>query len=123
VSFTSDSYDNHVATFNLSRPKLNLTSLNYQPSLLHFANGRDLYVDLSVVSTLCGSYRNIGAKQAGAAGVARRNEKLRKYSEQMEMVAFEHLVVESIGGWNLEGKKLLKKIAARVAMFWRKKLY
>jgi hypothetical protein len=62
--------------------------------------------------TLCGSYRNIGAKQAGAAGVARRNEKLRKYSEQMEMVAFEPLVVESIGGWNLEGKKLLKKIAA-----------
>jgi hypothetical protein len=34
----------------------------------------------------------------------------------MEMVAFEPLVVESIGGWNLEGIKLLKKIAARVAM-------
>jgi hypothetical protein len=29
---------------------------------------------------------------------------------------FEPLVVESIGGWNLEGKNLLKKIAARVAM-------
>jgi hypothetical protein len=25
-------------------------------------------------------------------------------------------VVESIGGWNLDGKKLLKKIAARVAV-------
>jgi hypothetical protein len=31
--------------------------------ILDFANGRDLYVDLSVVSTLCVSYRNIGAKQ------------------------------------------------------------
>jgi hypothetical protein len=49
------------------------------------------------VPTLCGSYRNIGGKQAGAAGFARRNEKLRKYYEQMEVVAFELLVVESIG--------------------------
>jgi hypothetical protein len=73
-------------------------------------------LDLSIVSTLCGSYRKIGAKKAGAAGVARRNQKLRKYSGQVKMVAFEHLVVESIGGWNLEGKKILKKIAARVAM-------
>jgi hypothetical protein len=28
------------------------------------------------------------------------------------MVAFEPLLVESIGGWNLEVKKLLNKIAA-----------
>jgi hypothetical protein len=35
---------------------------------------------------------------------------------EYRQVAFESLVVESIGGWNLEGKKLLKKIAARVAM-------
>jgi hypothetical protein len=34
--------------------------------ILDFSNGRDLYVDLSVVSTLCTSYRNIGAKEAGA---------------------------------------------------------
>ena len=84
--------------------------------ILDFANGRDLYVDLSVVSTLCASYRNMSSKEAGAAGFARRNEKLRKYAEQVEKVAFEPLVVESIGGWNIEGKKLLKKIAARVAL-------
>jgi hypothetical protein len=41
---------------------------------------------------------------------------LRKYADQVGKVAFEPLVVESIGGWNVEGKKLLKKIAARVAM-------
>jgi hypothetical protein len=60
-------------------------------------------VKLSVVSILRRSYRNIGAKQAGAASVARRNEKLRKYYEQMEMVAFEPLVVESIGGLEFGG--------------------
>jgi hypothetical protein len=76
--------------------------------LWDFANGRDLYVDLSLVSTLCVSYRNIGAKEAGAAGCARRNEKLRKYSEQIEKVAFEPLMVESIWGWNLEEKTLLR---------------
>jgi hypothetical protein len=63
-----------------------------------------IYVDLSVVSTLCGSYRNIGAKKSGAAGVSSGNEKLRKHSEQVEIIAFERLVVESIGGWNLERK-------------------
>jgi hypothetical protein len=44
--------------------------------------------------------------------------KLRKNSEQVKMVAF-----EPIGGWNLEGEYILKKIAVRVAMevSWRKK--
>jgi hypothetical protein len=68
---------------------------------------------LSVASTLCVSYRNIGPKEAGAAGCARWNEKLRKYSEQIQKVAFGGGIN---CGWNLEGKKLFKKIAARVAM-------
>jgi hypothetical protein len=35
---------------------------------------------------------------------------MRKYSEEIEKVAFEPLLVESIGGWDLEGKKLFIKL-------------
>jgi hypothetical protein len=38
------------------------------------------------------------------------------------MVAFEPLVVESIGGWKLEGKKLLRR-EWRWRVSWRKKNY
>jgi hypothetical protein len=83
--------------------------------LLDFQRGSNLYVDLSVTSTLCQSYRVQGSKKQGAAGEMRRQEKLKKYAIQAEQVAFEPLVVESLGGWNKQGQSLLKSIAARIA--------
>ena len=83
--------------------------------LRHWANGRDLYLDLSVVSVLCSSYRAQGAKQQGGAAAARVAEKLNKYSKQAEKVWFKPFVIESLGGWDSAAVGILKQFASIIA--------
>ena len=83
--------------------------------LRHWSNGRDLYLDFSVVSSLCGSYRSQAAKSPGGATSARVSEKMTKYSKQAQKVWFQPFVVETLGGWDVSAISLLKQFAARMA--------
>ena len=79
--------------------------------LINYQHNKDLYVDFTVASTLAPSYINKSARAVGTTGRERYNMKMLKYARQINLVEFEPMVVESLGGWHEEGLKILARIA------------
>jgi hypothetical protein len=82
-----------------------------------WTRNQDKYFDLSVVSSTCPSYRNAAAANVGGAIKIRVVRKMERYRARIEEsnLLFLPLVVESLGGWDVDAIKLLKEVAARVA--------
>ena len=68
--------------------------------LRNWQNGRDLYLDFSVISSLCPSYRNAASLKAGAAAAIRTDEKFVKYRALSSNIWVSPVSVEALGGWD-----------------------
>ena len=82
--------------------------------LLNWYMGRDLWMDFSIASTLCNTYRKGSKANLYAAGL-RTDEKLKKYVDQAERVWFKPMVVETLGGWHKSTESVLKRISEKMA--------
>lgn len=90
--------------------------------LREWVRGADLWIDVSVVGSLCPSYRNKTinmrngvAGSPGAEILARVQEKNTKYAANRSRTHFQPLVVNTFGGWDSDAHKLFKKIAGKIA--------
>ena len=83
--------------------------------LFNWYECKDVYLDFTVVNSLCESYRNLSAK--GEAAEKRFNEKMNKYKDtiQKEKVTFKPMVVETLGGWHTEAVRYFKDFADKIA--------
>ena len=70
-------------------------------------------IDLSIASTLCSSSREGSSKTAGYAAATRYKAKMNKYKNIQEK--FAPLIMETLGGWEESGLKLMKLIGRRIA--------
>ena len=79
----------------------------------NWATGRDLWVDLSVVSTLCPSHVKMSAREAGSEAAKRVDEKNKKYAELRNVASFTPVVVETLGYWDKTAIYFFKELAQR----------
>ena len=87
--------------------------------LLDYKRNKDLYLDITVVNSLCPTYLNAAAVSSGGAMAKRKQEKLIKYREVVERegLAFLPLVVEILGGWDKQALLLFKEISRKLSEY------
>ena len=85
----------------------------------HFAGGRHLAIDITVVSSLQAGLVEGASREPGHALQHRYGEKWRKYGEacQAEGVCFQAIPIEVLGGWGAGdmGEKVVKQLAKALA--------
>jgi len=85
--------------------------------LFNWIECRDMYLDFSVINSLCPSYRSLSAKDSFSASNKRVSEKWDRYYKTVEdtKTMFTPVVVESLGGWHEDAVHLFKKFANSIA--------
>lgn len=84
--------------------------------LIDYKQGDSLYIDASVVSSLCPSYQKEAELQSGGAIEKRIKEKITRNATVVaeNMLNFLPLVVETLDGWNSSGLVLLEELSKRI---------
>jgi len=85
--------------------------------LFNWIECRDMFLDFSVINSLCPSYRSLSAKDPFSASNKRVSEKWDRYYKTVEdtKTMFTPVVVESLGGWHEDAVHLFKKFANSIA--------
>lgn len=81
-----------------------------------FRNGRDLWIDTAITSTLCPTYRRGGAANPLSAAENRFQHKLNRYEEERRDIQFLPVIFETLGGVAVKSAHFLKDLADAVAM-------
>jgi hypothetical protein len=85
--------------------------------LPHYANGKALVLDITVVNAQQAALVRRVAKDGGAAVAEAHTQKLRKYEDRCraEGLVFAPLAVESFGGWHPTALDSLSKLGRQLA--------
>ena len=85
--------------------------------LQHWRMHDDLYLDVSVVSSLCKSYRKCAARDDHGATKKRNDDKRRKYSAQINdsKILFQPMSVSVLGAWHPDAIRIYRKIGMKIA--------
>ena len=85
--------------------------------LSEFIQGRDLWLDVGIISPLCTAYVQKAVSTTGGAIAVRVGEKMKKYATAVSEhnLKFQPLIVENLGGWGKDSIMLFRTITKKLA--------